>query len=487
MANRNKNKLDEHVIFCARDDPNIVQSGRQAELDVVQFLVDNLKTHQVGNYRILVNYNMPFRGGGGAGILEIDLLIINKLGIFLLEVKDWRGVIEARNDAWFIEGLHQRVDALESITRKARIFYGSIFGSQGKPPNFGPVNVIGLVVLARGVDRFINQSNRNVRAVVGKDSNLLQVLKSKQLWFREAEFLTDPAIKHVTEVVLGQYQPKTREVIGNYRILGELSPGDLFDAYEAQHIRIEHRRVRLKVYKLPNLSYQVEENIRLFERSMVAGSILGFHKNILGTYEFFEDPSRSDTFYEVTELVHGDRLDEIMARRKRPFSLERQLNYLEQLCEALIYAHNHADPSGKKSPVYHRNLRPETIFITHNGVVKLADFDFAKLSGEPTINVAGSVFPETPFMAPELVFNASSASPASDIYSLGVLWYFLARLPEQNPKFAYEKIDEQVDTLRKLPEAARTLMKKMLKRAPNSRPQRVEEVLTELKKLRKNK
>jgi serine/threonine protein kinase len=175
-------------------------------------------------------------------------------------------------------------------------------------------------------------------------------------------------------------------------------------------------------------------------------------------------------FYEVTELTRGKRLDEIIAKRNKPLSLGEQLDYVEPLCDALIHAH--------KRKVYHRNLSPETVFVTE-GEVKLADFDFAKILGENTIVRPGQDFVNTPMTAPEMLVNPSAASPAADIYSLGALWYFLARLPEKNPALTPERID----ALKLLPRA-HTLMKKLLMKAIKSRPQSAEEVLDQLKMIR---
>ena len=56
---------------------------------------------------------------------------------------------------------------------------------------------------------------------------------------------------------------------------------------------------------------------------------MGGHENILNTVNFFPDSDRPDVFYEVTELIRGDRLDEIIAQCNRPVSLEQQLDYLD--------------------------------------------------------------------------------------------------------------------------------------------------------------
>ena len=470
-----KQKLAKHVTFCARTDRNIIQSGRQAELDTVQFLVDNLNTRQVGDYRILVNYNMPLRRGV-SGALEVDVVVINKFGVFLLEVKDWRGTIEAYDGNWLANGKYSRGDALESINNKARILHGNIFGRGGEMPEWDQVSVTGLVVLARGTDRFINRSSKDTRLVVGLDSKLIRVLSSMTFTYRgsRGQGLKNLAIELVQEAIFGKYQAKTEELVGNYRILGELSPGDLFKSYEAQHVNITSRRVRVKRYELPNLSYETEKNRRHFQQSAEAVSKIGSPPNILNTLDCFWDPSRNHVFYEITELPTGKRLDEAMAHWRNPLSLEEQLDCVEPLCLALQHAHRHQ--------VYHRNLNPETIFITQDGVVKLADFDFAKLVGEQTISQPGQVLVETNFTAPEIIFNPSSASAASDIYSLGMLWYVLACLPEQEPKFTNKRINSL-----KLPKAARQLMKSMVTKAPARRPQDIETVLRELQALRQSK
>ncbi len=168
-------------------------------------------------------------------------------------------------------------------------------------------------------------------------------------------------------------QPNKEIVVGHYRILKQISSNDLFVTFEAQHTFFPIRHVRLKRYQLPRSSL-TPANSQRFERSARAMSALGSHPHILNTLDFFRGPEDPSVFYEVTELADGKRLDEIM-NAGQPLSLEDQLNYLEQICKALAHAHNHVT-AGRKTPIYHRNICPETIFVTNDGLVKLADFDF---------------------------------------------------------------------------------------------------------------
>jgi len=162
------------------------------------------------------------------------------------------------------------------------------------------------------------------------------------------------------------------------------------------------------------------------------------------------------------------------------------------LCEALQHAHNHTE-DGRKRAVYHRNVSPETVFLTKDGV-KLADFDFAKygdytITSVPSKNPADQqqILPDKPFTPPEMLKVPPTATAASDIYSLGVLWYFLASLPTYKPNDIWrpEQAERMIDALN-LPTEVRSLMKRMVDTFPSKRPKKIEDVASALKQLREN-
>lgn len=155
----------------------------------------------------------------------------------------------------------------------------------------------------------------------------------------------------------------------------------------------------------------------------------------------------------------------------RKMSFAHQLSFLKPISLALQHAHNHKDAYGNPTPVYHRNICPETVFQMRDGTVKLGDFDFAKF-GDKTISVPGQTLIAKPYTAPELLDNSSQASARSDIYALGVLWYFMASLPNEPKQFN----PAEIDTL-ELPEYVCTLIKRMTVAKPFERPEKIEEVL----------
>lgn len=473
----NRRKIAHNVTFCA--DADFAVKGSQAERESIQFLLNSLQVGAVGDYHLLVNYNVM--DGDRGNSLEVDIVVINRLGIFLLEVKDWRGKIEAFDDVWVVCGSQERKNAWKSIDRKAKVLHSQLFEKSGVFAHLSQVSVIGMVVLTRGLRSFVSHGQDNTQRIVDLSPRLTEALSTNRLLHRgtKSRLLSDLEIQMIHKALYKQHQPRD-VVVHNYRVVKALAFRDLCDTFEAQHTQVATRQVRLKRYQLPSLEQAMMEiGIHHFQRSVQAVSALGLHPHLLATLDFFADDIRQqeDVFYEITELPTGPGLDEVMRSRmqqSRMMSFAQQLSFLKPICLALQHAHNHKDACGKPTPVYHRNICPETVFQMRDGTVKLGDFDFAKF-GDKTISVPGQTLIAKPYTAPELLKNSSLANARSDIYALGVLWYFMASLPNGPKQFN----PAEIDTL-DLPEHARTLLKSMTTANSLARPEKIEEVLEAL-------
>jgi hypothetical protein len=461
-----KSKFDKHVTPCSQ---RFEQKGEKAEWRTAAFIVDNLSTNRVGNFRILLNYNLS-RGQKTVNALEIDLVVINRYGVFLIEVKDWRGPISAHDGYWMQGEDRKHDDIFGVVENKAKRLHGKLFGKHGELEHLGAVSVTGLIVLYRGTQSFRNESQifKYSRNVFGLGTELKIALSSTEFLHRDqnSQMLDDDGIHQVYDTLYKSHAPGEK-IIRNYRFEKELLPGDLFDAFEAVNTTLVNRRVRIKRYQLLDLSDNTNQKIVNFQRNAEAVSKLEPHSNIVQTFDFFEDSNRANLYYEITELVRGERLDSLMQRCDQALPFDQQRLILLSLCEALDHAHT--------QHVYHRNLNPETIFISESGIVKLADFDFAKVEGLQTVSIHGSVLVKNLLTAPELRANSSKALPQSDLYSLGGLWYLLAALPDH-------PIDINLDLIPQfgLHEQAQTLMKQILSKAPYQRPASGREVKNQL-------
>jgi hypothetical protein len=473
-----KDKRDRHVTFCARVDYAL--KGSRAERRTVQYLLDNLHPQSAGDYRLLVNYNVMESSGNS---LEVDIVVINRRGIFLLEIKGWRGVIEGHDNVWLFHGKRgqqERENAWRSIDHKAKVLHAQLFGKNGRFPDLRGVSVIGLVVLTEGAQNYINYGHDNSQRILDLSDSLIEALTtSAQLYSGgRSRPLSDTEIQAISKALYEKHV--SREIIvHDYRIERELSYGDLCDVFEAQHTRFKTRRARVKRYYLTSLDEkQADIDLLQFQRSAEAVFAMDDHSNILETQDFFADDIRQeqDVFYEITELPTGPGLEDVMAikaQQGREMPLAQQLEFLLPICRALQHAHNHRNERGRAAPIYHRNICPETVFQMHDGTVKLGDFDFAKF-GPETLTVEGRPIIEKPYTAPEIL-EGRETTARSDIYSLGVLWYFMACLPARPKDFRPSHIDAL-----KLPEQARTLLKRMTAHDAAQRPARIEDVEREL-------
>ena len=123
--------------------------------------------------------------------------------------------------------------------------------------------------------------------------------------------------------------------------------------------------------------------------------------------------------YFVMELVEGEPIDAYC--QSHDLSIDRRLELVASVCEAVTYAHQHL--------IIHRDLKPTNILVSASGQVKLLDFGIAKLLRTSESDEDDTLRTElqamTPeFAAPEQILGRP-VTTATDVYSLGVLLYFL--------------------------------------------------------------
>ena len=113
--------------------------------------------------------------------------------------------------------------------------------------------------------------------------------------------------------------------------------------------------------------------------------------------------------YFAMEYLEGEPLTAYFARCS--VGLPQRLEIFEQVCSAVHHAHQQL--------VIHRDLKPDNVLVTKDGVAKLLDFGIARLLGDETV---GERFMTPVYASPEQ-FRGDSCSTAWDIYSLGAVLY----------------------------------------------------------------
>ena len=205
------------------------------------------------------------------------------------------------------------------------------------------------------------------------------------------------------------------EKVGNYVIKSLLGRGGMASVFLAEHPRIG-RQVAVKVLA-PHLTLQPEMPTR-FEREARAAARLR-HPNIIEIIDFGNLDDGSP--YYTMELLVGRELRQL-AREKKRWTAWEALPYLKQICAALQVAH--------EARMVHRDLKPENIFVLDEEPMrlKILDFGIAKLleSDDALQTATGTLLGSPYFAAPEQAAGQVDAvCPQSDIYSLGVILYWM--------------------------------------------------------------
>jgi eukaryotic-like serine/threonine-protein kinase len=194
---------------------------------------------------------------------------------------------------------------------------------------------------------------------------------------------------------------------GRYRLVSRIASGGMGTVWEGQDETLQ-RPMAVKV-----LNEGLANDPRFLERfRREARHAAGLsHPNIAGVYDYGEDDGRP---YIVMELVDGEDLAERLARVERLDPGEAGA-IGSQVAAALAHAH--------AAGIVHRDIKPANVMLTHEGEVKVTDFGIAApLQGSTGLTVTGSVMGTSRYISPEQAAG-DRATPASDVYSLGVVLY----------------------------------------------------------------
>jgi len=436
-------------------------TANTAELKTLGFLREKLGPLP-SQHTVLTNYHLPEQNG----TLEIDLVVINGQGVFLLEVKGWWGRIEGDSTHWLQVWANRRhLSPLTSIDIKAKRVKGALVEDR---PDLHKVSVVGFVVLTKGDTQLtLNDHPDRKRRVFPLNDRLIHALTSRDYVYSASSITLDKSrFLAVKNGLIRQKVDPERRLIGSYEIVGELTPGETYDAFEAQHVTISSRRARLKRYHIPTIHSEkhLKEAVRKFQQDMEALSQLEDYPNIVRAYDFFKDPDVDDTYYLALELVDGRMLREIIDDETADLSLPQSARYLIPVADALAYCH--------QKGIIHRNLTPYSIYVTDDGQVKLGDFDFARVPAiGQTISKTGQVLVENKYIASEQLDDPRHADFRADLYSLGVVWYdMLFRRPEDEP------VRLALVAKSDLPDDVRQLLRSLLAPHPDDRPKSALEV-----------
>lgn len=251
-----------------------------------------------------------------------------------------------------------------------------------------------------------------------------------------------------------------------YRLDRVLGQGGMGTVYKALDTAL-NRPVAIKIL---NASISTDETV--VDRFIKEGQLLATvgHPNVLAIYASSRDKTTGRPFL-VMEYIDGMLLSDI--RRTGAPDHRRIVPLMLQLMDGIRACH--------MKGIIHRDLKPSNLMVTRDGTLKIFDFGIAKT--EAAMTRVGMTLGTPQYMSPEQCTSGSALTPASDVYSIGIiLWEMLFGTPpftadnDSNPELSIAL--KQVQGTLPMPSlpadpalaALVPLIRRMLDKQPSERP-----------------
>ncbi|GAA4162570.1 hypothetical protein GCM10022286_21640 [Gryllotalpicola daejeonensis] len=246
---------------------------------------------------------------------------------------------------------------------------------------------------------------------------------------------------------------------GRYQLQSRIAIGGMGEVWQATD-QVIGRTVAIKILKD---EYLGDPAFLERFRTEARHAALVNHEGIANVFDYGEEDGSA---FLVMELVPGEALSSILEREGH-LSADKTLDIVAQTASALQAAH--------AAGLVHRDIKPGNLLITPEGRVKITDFGIARVADQVPLTATGQVMGTVQYLSPEQA-SGHPASPATDIYSLGIVAYecVAGRRPftgESQVAIAMAQINEAPPELpTTVPEPVRNLIMASIAKNPSDRP-----------------
>ena len=227
---------------------------------------------------------------------------------------------------------------------------------------------------------------------------------------RAGNFLTEPVVERVSDLLADDAALMPGTTLGSYTIVREVGRGGMGRVYLASDSRLG-RQVAIKALA-PHLTRDPMQRERLRREARAAAALT--HPGICAVYALEEI---DDELFIVTEFVDGSTLREEIASGRRPSATEI-VRTAREIASGLAEAHARG--------VVHRDLKPENIMRSRDGRLKILDFGLARhesVSAPAAFVTQPGLLIGTPaYMAPEQL-NGGPVDVRADVFAFGAVLY----------------------------------------------------------------
>lgn len=399
----------------------VVNAGEQR---LINFLEVNLPE----NYTLIPNIEIAATNprNNQTQYWEYDLIVVTPHAIFNIENKDWKGRIEGDDNYWYVND-RQKANPLKTGRIKTAILASKL---KEEDRELGKAWVQNMVTLS-----YPNSIKPQIWKEAGK--------VSFQLDQRLINYITDPnsagkwdnAISDIQDQIIdyligrfSEKKNKDKKEIYSHEIIEIVDQENYYTEYLAKPKGVTSSiRKRIKEYTLQVAGLSPEE-LKQRELKIKNGfrALENIKSNPFITNVQYELDEENHLFYEITDFLEEDSLRNIA--KTREFTFSEKIDILKNIMAALKAAHEHN--------VFHRDVNPDNIYY-RGGYALLGNFGKAYFTyhNEEGYTVQATINEQnaTPYHALEL--TVGEASRASDLYSFGVLayWLFVGKEPLESP------------------------------------------------------
>ncbi|OOM78268.1 Stk1 family PASTA domain-containing Ser/Thr kinase [Clostridium sp. BL-8] len=268
-------------------------------------------------------------------------------------------------------------------------------------------------------------------------------------------------------------------VLGNrYELLEKIGEGGMSEVFKARDNKL-NRFVAVKILK--NEFCDNPSIVEKFKGEATAIATLS-DNNIVNILDV---GTQEEINYIVMEYVKGKTLKDII-KQVGKMNYETAISVAVQIAKALDCAH--------RNNIIHRDVKPQNILVTEDGVMKVTDFGIAKFSSSETITNTSTIMGSAHYLSPEQA-KGTFIDCRTDLYSLGVVLYEMVtgRLPFQADTavtIALKHLQEEVVPPKsinsKVPDSLNQLILKAMEKDPIKRYQTAKEMIADLEKIKED-